>query len=301
MKEKSCPAELIKAASYISKNQFDEAQKILKAFEPQSVISDICKRVLLHPNEYTDNLFIEHLFDETKQINYFDIVLRSVPCVTDTTKITLQIMTDFYAKAQHSFTHINIGIGKGYFEKQMLTELAKNENSRNLKKIKIIGLDIDSSSLLASEQNVKEAASLFSKETVIEFIPICQFAEKIPESYWLAITKEPKDLLGITSAFTIHHLQKNEDLVNILSNLAKCNPQLFTLIEPDSDHFTPYIPDRLVNCWNLFGTIFEMADIMKLSEEEEKAIKYIFFGREIENILINDEELRYEKHDVSKH
>lgn len=44
-----------------------------------------------------------------------------------------------------------------------------------------------------------------------------------------------------------------------------------------------------------------MADIMKLSEEEEKAIKYIFFGREIENILINDEELRYEKHDVSKH
>ena len=301
MKSKTCPAILIQAASYIYNNQFAKAFKLLDTFEPESIISEICKRVLMHPNEHTDNLFIEHLFGPSKQINLFDIVLRSVPCVTETTNLTFKILKDFYSQPCDSFTHINIGIGKGYFEKQLLTDLSKDENIKNIKKIKIIGLDIDNSSLRESEQNIKEASTLFSKNTIIEFLPICQFAETIPESFWTKIAKEHVDLLGVNCAFTLHHLQKNADRLTVLNNVAHCNPQLFTLIEPDSDHFTPYLPDRLVSCWNLFGTIFDMADVMKLTKDESDAIKYIFFGREIENILINGEWLRYEKHETSRH
>jgi len=300
-KPKECPSSLIQASIYISNNQFDKAKEILMKFEPESIISDICKRVMLHPNETTDHLFLEYKFDEQKQINMFDTILRSVPCVTETSKLSMKIMKDFYLQAPHSFTHINIGIGKGHFEKQLLTELAKERSGKPYERIKIIGLDIDQSSLKETEQNIKEVNALFDKNTIIEYISICEFAEKLSCNFWIDITKDKTDLTGVTSAFTFHHLQTIESRKKVLQCLTQSRPQLFTLIEPDSDHFTSYLPYRLINCWNLFGTIFEMADIAKLSKAEEYAIKYIFFGREIENILSTFEEQRFEKHDTSTH
>jgi len=301
MNKKLCPSSLIQAANYIANNQFDKAKDILLKFEPESIISDICKKVLLNPNENTDHLFLEYNYNESKQINIFDTVLRTVPCVSETTNISLQIMKDFYLQAPHSFTHINIGIGKGHFEKQLLTEIAKGRNGKPYEKIKIIGLDIDQDSLIEAEQNIKEVTSLFNSNTIFEFVPVCEFAEKLPNNFWVEITKNKTDLTGATSGFTLHHLQTIESRTKVLHDLAQCKPQLFTLIEPDSDHFVPYLPDRLVSCWNLFGAIFDMADMSKLTKEEENAIKYVFFGREIENILSVNEEQRFEKHDISNH
>jgi len=301
MNKKLCPSSLIQAANYLSNNQLEKAEEILLKFEPESVISDICKRVLLHPNKDTNHLFLDYKYNESKQINIFDTVLRNVSCVTETTNVALQKMKNFYLQAPHSFTHINIGIGKGHFEKQLLSEIAKDTNRKQFDKIKIIGLDIDQASLFEAEKNIKEITALYNSHTIFEFIPICEFAEKLPSSFWKEITNDKTDLTGATSGFTLHHLQTIESRTKVLKNLAQCKPQLFTLIEPDSDHFVSYLPDRLVSCWQLFGTIFEMIDIAQLSKEEEEAIKYIFFGREIENILSTNEDQRYEKHDTSKH
>jgi hypothetical protein len=63
------------------------------------------------------------------------------------------------------------------------------------------------------------------------------------------------------------------------------------------DHFTQHLPSRVANCWNLFGRIFELIDKKDLSYQEAKAIKDTFFGREIKDILGNEENQRSEKHE----
>ncbi len=88
-----------------------------------------------------------------------------------------------------------------------------------------------------------------------------------------------------------------EDRKTVLNRIASCDPYMFLLIEPDVNHYSPDLTERLVNCYNLFGTIFKLVDKQKLEEREARAIKYKFFGREINDILGNMENKRTEKHE----
>lgn len=288
---------LVEASHLISMGKDMEANGLLDTLTPSDDISRLCVQSLRERNSLATPLYLRDQGKDDKQINVFDLVLKAVPPVQALSQTALDIMKNLYDTGVPSFTHLNIGIGKGHLEVKMLQQLASSYN-RKPDLIKIIGVDIDEESLEEAGRNItKTVYNLFPSTTKIEYTPICAFAEKIDQHVWDQIKNHQTELLGAVSAFTLHHLPTIENRNHVLQRIASCEPYLFLLIEPDVNHFTNNLSERLVNCYNLFGTIFKLVDQQGLNEQEKRAIKYKFFGREINDILGNIEAQRSEKHE----
>lgn len=291
------PVALLQAADAIMFNKQEEASAILSDFEPPDDISRVCAQALLGRKKEADHIYLSNLEDKNKQINIFDLVLRNVDTVRITTGAALNMIHDFYSKGQRSFTHFNIGIGKGHFEVQLIKALAKNKQALP-DHIKIMGLDIDESSLREAGENIKDAAKKYlPAHVVVDYTSVCAFAEKVPDTIWDQIQQHGTDSLGVISAFTLHHLSSGEDRQQVLEKVAGCQADIFLQVEPDVNDFTPILRDRLRNCWTVFGATYRLIDQRCAKEAEADALKYVFFKREIEDILSNDEEARFEKHE----
>ncbi len=257
-------------------------------------------QALLGSKKGADHIYLGDLKDKNKQINVFDLVLQNVDSVRVATGTAFNMMRDFYSQGQRSFTHFNIGIGKGHFEVQLLKALAEGGKALPTH-IKMIGLDIDEYSLQEAGENIARAAKEFLPAYVkVEYSSICAFAEQVPAETWAQIRTHGTDSLGVISAFTLHHLSSAEDRHQVLKNIADCRAGVFLQVEPDVNHFTPVLRDRLVNCWTHFGMIFNLIDQkQELDKAGADALKYLFFKREIDDILGNDESARFEKHELA--
>lgn len=293
----SVPGPLLQVAELLKAGRKQEAMDVLQFFEPADDISRICRQALSGENRAADHIYLSGLQNKDKQINVFDLVLRNVDSVRVATGTAFNMMRDFYSQGQRSLTHFNIGIGKGHFEVQLIRALAEGEKALP-SYIKIIGLDIDEYSLREAGENIARAAAVYLPDSVkVEYASICAFAEKVPEEQWEEIRGHGTDSLGVISAFTLHHLPGSEDRKKVLQKVADCHAGVFLQIEPDVNHFTPELPDRLGNCWRHFGTLFKLIDRKGLEKAEADALKYLFFKREIDDILGNEEGLRSEKHE----
>lgn len=270
---------------------------LLTTLDPQDDITKLCAQALRHRNQTDLPMYRRDLDEDDKQINVFDLVLRSVPPVQVVSVSALQVMKELYSSGLSSFTHLNIGIGKGRFEMKLLQDLAQLSPKKMPKHVRIIGININNDSLRETGEAIRHLADTQFPDTTIEYVPIFAFAEAITAETWDAIRDHSTDVLGVMSAFTLHHISTQEHQQAVLNRISDCMPDLFVLLEPDVDHFTPNLAERVVNCWNLFGKIFELVDQKGLSETEVRAIKYTFFGREIEDILSNEENNRSEKHE----
>ena len=298
-------AALTTASQLITDGQTQRANALiddlLTTLDPQDDITKLCALALRHRNETEVPMYRRHLAEDDKQINVFDLVLRCVPPVRVVSQSALHVMKELYSSGLSSVTHLNIGIGKGRFEMKLLEELSQIEVSKIPKHIKIIGIDIDHDSLRETGEAIQHLANtLFPVTTTIEYTPIFAFAEAITPETWRAIQNHGTDVLGVISAFTLHHLPTQAQRQEVINEIAKCNATLFMLLEPDVDHFTPDLAQRVENCWNIFGKIFKQIDCCGLSDAEAKAIKFKFFGREIEDILGNEEDQRSEKHEPAQ-
>lgn len=275
---------------------------LLASLDPEDDITKLCALALRHRNQINLPMYRRDLEEDDKQINVFDVILRAVPSVRVVSSSALQVMKDHYRKGFSSFTHLNIGIGKGHFEMALLQELSQLSPDKMPKLIKIIGIDIDNASLRETGEAIEQIAStLFPKTTTIEYIPIFSFAEAISPETWNAIHNHGTDSLGVISAFTLHHIPTQAQRVEVLVQVKNCAADLFVLLEPDVNHFTSDLSERVSNCWNHFGKIFELIDKKGVSAAEAQAVKYTFFGREIEDILSNEENKRSEKHEPASH
>lgn len=293
----SAPVPLMQVAGLMQDGQQQQALQILKMFEPADDISRVCSHALSRERKGADHIYLSGLTDKDKQINIFDLVLRNIDSVRVATGTAFNMMRDFYSQGQRSFCHFNIGIGKGHFEVQLIKALAEGKKALPAY-IKMIGLDIDEYSLQEAGENIARAAREYLPDWVkVEYTSVCAFAEKVPENIWDKIRQHGTDSLGVISAFTLHHLATDADRLKVLRNVASCQAGVFLQIEPDVNHFTPDLSARLQNCWKHFGTLFKLIDQKGLEQAEADALKYLFFKREIDDILGNDEALRSEKHE----
>lgn len=295
-------AVLTTAGALIANSEMAQANALLDdllaSLDPQDDITQLCALALRHRNQTNLPMYRRDLDEDDKQINVFDVILRAVPSVRVVSSSALQVMKDHYSSGLSSFTHLNIGIGKGRFEMALLQELAQLSPDKMPKLIKIVGIDIDNESLRETGEAIEQIArTQFPESTVIEYAPIFAFAEAIAEETWKAIGNHGTDSLGVMSAFTLHHIPTQEQREEVLVRISQCAANLFVLLEPDVNHFTPDLGARVVNCWNHFGRIFDLIDRKGVSVAEANAVKYTFFGREIEDILSNEESKRSEKHE----
>ena len=293
--------QLMLASDLIMNNREDEAnvllETLLETLSSEDDITKLCASALKERNKVAVPMYLRDLDEEDKQINVFDLILRAVPSVEVTTSTALNTMLNLYGSGVSSFMHLNIGIGKGRFEMGLLQQLAQLDHDKIPRYIRIVGIDIDNASLRETGEEIRRIADELLPNTTVEYVPIFAFAEAINHNTWERIKGHNTDVLGVISAFTLHHIPTQEQRQAVIDRIAACDPHLFMLIEPDSNHFTPNLTERLVNCWYHFGTIFKLIDKQGLSSREARAIKYTFFGREIEDILGNEEIKRSEKHE----
>ena len=193
------PVEVLATASQlITDSNTEQAHKLLDELldnlDPQDDITKLCAMALRYRNKTEIPMYRRDLEEDDKQINVFDLVLQCVPPVRVVTMSALQVMKDLYASGVSSFTHVNIGIGKGRFEIQLLKELAQLDQAKQLKHIKIVGIDIDNDSLRETGEAIQHIAdTLFSEEVRIEYTPIFAFAESITADTWQAIREHDTD------------------------------------------------------------------------------------------------------------
>ena len=115
------------------------------------------------------------------------------------------------------------------------------------------------------------------------------------------IKKLGKGNLLINSAFSMHHiahpLNDTEFRTEVFRRIKDLDPLLFTLAEPNSDHDVENISKRLYNCWNHFGTVFNLIDHSTLEPEHKFLVKNTFFGREIRDMFGVSDYVRSERHE----
>ena len=296
---------LATAGQLIANSQPEQAHalldQLLAHLDLDDDITKLCALALRYRNKTDIPMYLRDLEEEDKQINVFDLVLQSVPPVRVVSGAALRTMKELYGSGITSFTHLNVGIGKGRFEAALLQEIAQLPADKVPKYIKIIGIDIDNDSLRETGEAIQHLADTLFPETVtIEYTPIFAFAEAITSETWDAIRQHDTDVLGVISAFTLHHIPTQDQRQEVINQIAHCDPTLFVLLEPDVDHFTPQLAERVTNCWNHFGRVFKLVDQRCPSPAAAKAVKYKFFGREVEDILSNVESQRSEKHEPSQ-
>lgn len=283
------------ASALIGAGELTLGNQILEHFNPQNEFDALFKK-LMKNHQHGENLYLEDLDSDGKQINIFNVILKAVPTVSISTQIALNQLLSFYTKREEkAITLVNIGIGKGHFEAQLLEVLSKETHVPE--KITVVGIDIDQSSVDEAEQTIKSVAATLLPNTEVHYHGICEFAEQLSEETCELIKLHQEECLAVVSAFSMHHIQGNRERTKALATIKSWNPGITVLVEPDVDHFTDDYKARVQNSRRHFGKVFEVIDELLECPQEKFAVKNIFFAREMENILQTDESARYEKHE----
>lgn len=268
-------------------------ESLLSHIIATSLLKRIDRELLENKNIYLQKFDIP-------QIVLFYKMAEAYPQVSESHNIANQYI-ESVLKNMNEATIFDIGIGKGRQMDLLLNNVSKNKKNRT-KNINIIGLDPD-------QINLDDCENLFNSlnkklDVVIKYFPVCKLLEDFGGSDYEFIKKISNGNLIINSAYTMHHIvhpfNDNNRRTEILKQLEKLKPVLFTLIEPNSDHDIENLTKRVQNCWQHFGTVFQCVDESKINKEHKFLIKDTFFGREIRDIFGNSDYLRSERHESSE-
>jgi hypothetical protein len=241
------------------------------------------------------NLYLRD--DAVPQIRLFDIMASRFPLISESRKIANAMLDAMLPPAEDSVTLLSIGIGSAQQEADFLERLAQRKNPP--RRITVVGLEPATASLEAAQQTLRETAAALKLD--FEFLSLCKPVEELLDADLEGIRQRSGALL-ISESFALHHAGRdtegNELRDRILRQLNSLKPQGFVLIEPNSNHVTPNLKERFQNCWSHFALVFRVIDRLDVEIEVKEAIKRVFFGREIEDILGSDELERHERHET---
>lgn len=197
-----------------------------------------------------------------------------------------------------SATIIDIGVGRGQQMKRLVELICEGRTS--LKRLDIVGLD-------PVEQNLEDSGQVFEdlKESAcidIGFHPFLKLFEALDKRDYDRVRGLGNDALAINSAFSLHHtshpLNDGNFRLELLRRLADLEPSVVTLVEPNSNHDSEYLPKRIKNAWLHFGTAFALIDESDIEESHKFLIKEKFFGREVRDIFGVSDVFRCERHEL---
>jgi len=105
------------------------------------------------------------------------------------------------------------------------------------------------------------------------------------------------DSVLVNASFSLHHVPiDSRDF--ILNEIKRLGITQFTLIEPWANYLTDDLLEKFRNAWKHYEVTFSAIDCMDCEDTEKEAIKRIFFGREIHDVLADNSIERYETSDM---
>lgn len=242
-----------------------------------------------------ENIYLRK-YEDISQIDLFELLSTHVPFVSLTHPIANELICQIIEE-RSSIILLNIGIGKGLQEVELLERLTKK--GIKPEQITVIGIEPSQENLLQAELNILKAADQLKFN--LKFISITKLIEDLTEQEWLKLANLPGDLI-INEAFSLHHVVNRQQNIDtrqqVISKLHQLNPIAFILVEPNCDHNVSDLWYRFKNAWENYRLGFKVIDKLDIPKACKFSLKKHFFGREIEDVLGNSEETRCERHET---
>ncbi len=241
--------------------------------------------------EVYENTYLKNL--EIPQIQLFDILANRFPLVIEAQNIIGRALIESI-KEKKNITILDLGIGRCIQVERLLHLI---NNVPNIQSVTLIGVDISADSIAFSGKVLEEIQNklhfkmeihLFNK--TVEDIEDLRIQSLIPLS---------NDFLFVNASLTLHHIQSKNDRLRLFKLVSLLKPDLFTLIEPNTDFFNTNFEQRMVNAFEHFGSLFSFINTLPLLTKEKKGLKS-FFSNELFDALAIPEDGRYEKYDLSE-
>lgn len=238
------------------------------------------------------NLYVKQY--EHSQIELFNLVAQHLPFVSQAGQVANNYLAQFM-EGLMEVSLLDIGIGTG---RQVLALLRMLEKRESLpRKLTIFGIEPMADVLETAKDRITQESKHLGVELVFHSYPT--FVENISDEEFTSFMKHSGSLC-VNAAFALHHIHGCEAETmareNTLRKIRALQPLAMVLSEPNSDHYNPDLSQRFENCWEHFELVFAFIDQLELTNEDKMRLKMFFF-REIEDIVGNREESRYERHE----
>ncbi len=185
-------------------------------------------------------------------------------------------------------TVIDIGFGSGI---QWIEFLKKSD-----KNIILNAIDVPSEHSVIMLERFKKSIFELNLVNRVELIPIFKHVEDIE---FTSIGKNGFSV--VNAALSLHHVLpekiKSPGRAHVLKGIKEFEPDLFTLIEPDSDHNNSSFELVLKEALSHYSSVFGAINYYIKDRQYVDFIENNFFGKEIENIICNDGAERFERHE----
>jgi hypothetical protein len=103
----------------------------------------------------------------------------------------------------------------------------------------------------------------------------------------------------VNASLCLHHVQSKEQRINLLREINSFQPEIFTLIEPNTDCFTNDFEKRLENAFEHFNALYQYIDTLDLLTEQKMGLKQ-FFSTEFFDAIALPEAYRFEKYQTGE-
>lgn len=265
-------------------------------FEPDEHILDDLRKALQYKLEERSpeeikNTYLKNL--EIPQIVLFDILANRFPLVMNAQKIVNNIILDKSANHE-SITILDLGIGRGLQIKRILSSLNQLQQIKN---VTLIGVEIYNDALEYTTVLMHEIKKELNYS--LTFLPINSPVEKIEADSLKSMIPSSSTCLLINASLTLHHIQAENDRLVLFQKLKTLNPDLITVIEPNTDCFTNNFDQRLLNVYEHFSALYRFINTLELLPEEKKGLKQ-FFSTELFDAVALPDEHRFEKYNTSE-
>ncbi|MCB9761468.1 MAG: hypothetical protein H6739_16615 [Alphaproteobacteria bacterium] len=242
------------------------------------------------------NIYVQKF--DIPQITMFYKMAQAYPHIYVSHEIANQYLAQGM-RHEEEVTLLDIGVGKGVQVQRLLTRLMLDQTCR-IKRVHIIGMDPD-------RANVDDArAALMDLQQIVPFKIIYHPCEGCFEDLSLseldALRRVGQGAFFVNAAYALHHTMHppgdTSYRTTLVERLSDMRPRVFTLVEPSSDHDTESLSKRFHNCWQHFGTVYDLIDESGLSPAERFSIKETFVGREIRDMFGASDRFRCERHET---
>jgi SAM-dependent methyltransferase len=253
------------------------------SFPPQKLQMGLFINAIRHRLNHThaENLYL--LSDTEQQIRMFNLMAEKFPVVRFAQDVTAQIFLARLAR-EKSVVILDIGMGTG----QQVTRLIRQIHALypQLTEISILGIEPSTHSIQQAKENFKALTD--ESPIAVSFTAITKTVEQLDEEEWQQLAAQIQKTTGpllINASFALHHVQPVDFRTVLFQRLKSLNPAQLVIIEPYGDYTSPNLLTRFENAWHHYGLTFKAIDMIDAEESEKSAIKRIFFGREMVDVL----------------
>jgi hypothetical protein len=167
----------------------------------------------------------------------------------------------------------------------------------HIEKVTLIGIEIFRPALDFTTQCMIS----LSKELHFDlnFIPFHSSIEAI--DFRILESKIPNNstLFMVNASLCLHHIQSMDQRSELFCEINSFQPEIFSLIEPNTDCFTDDFKKRLDNAFVHFNALYQYIDTLNLLIEEKKGLKQ-FFSTEFFDAIALPEAYRFEKYQTGE-